>query len=165
MTTMDRAAAPRIVYSDVTGSPPASIVVPSVFVAVRWLGGRLLLVRRCDSGAWELPGGCVDVGETACETAVRETAAEAGVRVLVTGLAGVFSDPAYVVETPGGEARQVLALLFRARAIGGVPHGDRRVTSDAAWVALADLRGLAIAPPMWGWIEQALDVHADPLLS
>jgi 8-oxo-dGTP diphosphatase len=165
MTTMDRAAAPRIVYSDVTGSPPASIVVPSVFVAVRWLGGRLLLVRRCDSGAWELPGGRVHVGETACESAVRETAAEAGVRVLVTELAGIFTDAAHVIRSPRGEVGQVFALLFRARALGGVPHGDSHETSEAAWVALADVKELAIAPTMRAWIEQALDVHADPLLS
>jgi 8-oxo-dGTP pyrophosphatase MutT (NUDIX family) len=106
----------------------------------------------------------VDVGETACQAAVRETAEEAGVRVLITGLAGTFTDPTHVIRSPGGEVRQVFALLFRARALGGVPHGDQHETSEAAWVTFADLDRLVIAPPTRTWIEQALDINADPYL-
>jgi 8-oxo-dGTP diphosphatase len=164
MTTLDRAAVTRQVYFHDPGAPPATVVVPSVFVAVRWIGGRLLLVRRCDSGSWELPGGRVDVGENAVDAAVRETAEEAGVHVLVTGLAGLFTDPGHVIRSPGGETRQRFALLFRARSLGGVPHGDLHETSEAAWVALADLPGLAIEPPVRQWIIEALDVGAPPYL-
>ena len=80
MTTIDETGVNRLVYFHDPAAPPATVVAPSVFVAVRGRGGRLLLVRRCDSGTWELPGGRVDVGETAVEAAVRETAEEAGVR-------------------------------------------------------------------------------------
>jgi 8-oxo-dGTP diphosphatase len=164
MTTIHREEVTRQVYFHDPEAPPASVVAPSAFVAVRWVGGRLLLVRRCDSGVWELPGGRVDVGETAGDAAVRETAEEAGVRVLITGLAGIFTDPSYVVRSPDGEVRQVFALVFRARALGGVPHGDLHETGEAAWVALSDLGTLAIAPPMRSWIEQALDLNAAPYL-
>jgi 8-oxo-dGTP diphosphatase len=164
MTTSERVALTRAVYFHEPSAPVASVVIPSVFVAVRWVGGRLLLVRRCDSGAWELPGGRVDVGETAVEAAVRETAEEAGVRVQVTGLAGLFTDPGHVIRSPGGEVRQQFALLFRARWLGGVPRGDLHETSDAAWVPLADLPGLAIEPPVRQWIIEALDVGAPPHL-
>src|SRR4051794_25479651 len=156
MTTIHREEATRQVYFHDPEAPPASVVVPTAFVAVRWVGGRLLLVRRCDSGVWELPGGMVDVGETAGEAAVRETAEEAGVGVQITGLAGIFTDPSYVVRSAEGEVRQVFALVFRARALGGVPHGDLHETSEAAWVSFTDLGGLVIAPPMRAWIEQAL---------
>lgn len=40
--------------------------------------GRLLLVRRCDGGGWELPGGRVDVGEGVVDAAVREVTEEEG---------------------------------------------------------------------------------------
>src|SRR5215203_4910969 len=82
----------RVHFRD-PSAPAATVVVPSVFVVVRGRGGRLLLVRRCDSGTWELPGGRVDIGESAAEAAIRETAEEAAVRVVVTGLVGVFTDP------------------------------------------------------------------------
>jgi len=120
----------------------------------------LLLVRRCDSGAWELPGGRVDVGETAVEAAVRETEEETGVHVEVTEFAGLFTDPRHVVRASGGEVRQQFALLFRARAIGGTPRGDQHETSEAAWVSVAELTGLPIDPPVRIWIAQALAVGA-----
>jgi 8-oxo-dGTP diphosphatase len=124
----------------------------------------LLLVRRCDSGSWELPGGRVDVGETAVEAAVRETAEEAGVQVVVTGFAGLFTDPGHVVRSPDGEVRQQFAVLFRARAVGGVPRGDLHETSEAAWVAVADLPGLSMEPPVRLWIEHALALDGPPHL-
>src|SRR5215212_9055650 len=86
----------RVHFHDPT-APAATVIVPSVFVAVRGPAERLLLVRRCDSGTWELPGGRVDIGETAVDAAIRETAEEAGVHVVVTGLVGIFTDPGLVV--------------------------------------------------------------------
>jgi 8-oxo-dGTP pyrophosphatase MutT (NUDIX family) len=165
MTTLQGTGLTRRVYFHDPSAPTASVVVPSVFVAVRGRGGRLLLVRRCDSGCWELPGGRVDVGETAEEAAVRETAEEAGVRVVVTGLAGVFTDPGLVVRSVTGEVRQQFALVFRGHAVGGVPHGDLDETSAAAWVALANLPGLPMEPSTRLWIDQALAVDEAPRLA
>jgi 8-oxo-dGTP pyrophosphatase MutT (NUDIX family) len=156
MTTLHGTGLTRQVYFHDPSAPSASVVVPSVFVAARGRRGRLLLVRRCDSGCWELPGGRVDVGETAEAAAVRETAEEAGVRVLVTGLAGVFTDPGLVVRSVTGEVRQQFVLVFRARPVGGVPHGDLQETSEAAWVAVADVPGLPMEPCTRHWIDQAL---------
>jgi len=62
--------------------------------------GRLLLVRRCDTGDWELPGGHVDPGESAAGAAVRETAEESGITVEITGLAGIYTDPGHVIADP-----------------------------------------------------------------
>jgi 8-oxo-dGTP diphosphatase len=162
MTATERIPRQRTVHFHDPRAPKASAIVPSVFVAVRWSGGRLLLVRRCDSGTWELPGGRVDVGETAAQAAVRETAEESGVQVLVTGLVGVFTDPDLLVSAVDGVVRQQFAVLFRARALGGTPHGDRHETSEAAWVPLADLRDLAIEPHVRVWIEHALAVEDPP---
>jgi len=164
MTTIDRSAEKRQIWFHDPSAPTPELVVPSVFVAVRWRGGRLLLVRRCDSGAWELPGGRVDVGESAVDTAVRETAEEAGVQVRVTEIAGLFTDPGHVVRSPGGQVRQQFVVLLRARAIGGVPHGDQRETSDAAWVSVADIPGLPIEPPVRVWITEALALGEPPHL-
>jgi ADP-ribose pyrophosphatase YjhB (NUDIX family) len=100
MTGSDGTGAVRRVYVHDSAAPTAAVVIPSVFVAARDGRGRLLLVRRSDSGAWELPGGRVDIGESALDTAVRETAEESGVSVRITGLVGLFTDPAHVVVSP-----------------------------------------------------------------
>jgi 8-oxo-dGTP diphosphatase len=165
MTTTERPNAIRQVYFHDATAPEATAVVPSAFVAVRGRGGRLLLVRRCDSGTWEMPGGRVDVGETAVDAAVRETWEEAGVHVEVTGLVGLFSDPGHVIRSSDGETRQQFALVFRGRTLGGLPHGDLHETSDAAWVTFAELPGLDIEPPVRGWIAHALAFDEPPCLA
>ena len=68
-------------YDHQPDAPAASCVAPSAFTAVRDLTGRLLLVRRCDTGDWELPGGHVDPGESAFDAAGRETAEESAMTV------------------------------------------------------------------------------------
>jgi len=59
-------------------------------------GGRVLLVRASTRsgtpGVWSLPGGAVDHGEDPNHTVVRETAAETGLSVAVTGLRDVLAD-------------------------------------------------------------------------
>jgi ADP-ribose pyrophosphatase YjhB (NUDIX family) len=59
-------------------------------------GGRVLLVRASSRsgtpGVWSLPGGAVDHGEDPNHTVVRETAAETGLSVAVTGLRDVLAD-------------------------------------------------------------------------
>ena len=165
MTTIDRVAPARRSFFRAQDAPPATVVVPSVFCAVRDPEGRLLLVRRRDSGTWELPGGQVDVGETAVEAAVRETMEEAGVSVVVTGMVGLFTDPGHVVRSSIGTVRQQFVVVFHARAVAGTPHGDAHETSEAAWVRIADLPGLAIESPIQGWIARALSGNEVPQLS
>ena len=118
-------------------APVASVVAPSVFVAARDERDRLLLVRRRDTGTWELPGGRVDVGESAVDAAVRETSEEAGVRVQVVGLVGLFTDPAHVVRSTLGDVRQQFVVCFRARPIWGRP---RRPGRDDRCRLVRDLR-------------------------
>ncbi len=51
---------------------------------------RILLIRRVDNGLWAMPGGALDVGETAAEGVVREALEEAGVYSEAVGLVGIF---------------------------------------------------------------------------
>lgn len=51
---------------------------------------QLLLIQRKDSGLWALPGGLIDVGETAAQAAVRELFEETGLTGVPVRLLGVF---------------------------------------------------------------------------
>jgi 8-oxo-dGTP diphosphatase len=56
--------------------------------------GRLVLIRRADTGQWALPGGTLEWGETLRTTLPRELGEEAGVELLQAGeLLGVYSAP------------------------------------------------------------------------
>ena len=56
--------------------------------------GVVLIERRNPPLGWALPGGFVDYGETCEQAAVREMKEETGLDVTLTGLLGVYSDPA-----------------------------------------------------------------------
>jgi 8-oxo-dGTP diphosphatase len=164
MTTIEQPLVSRGVHSRPAPPRPATVVAPAVYVAVRWFGGRLLLVCRSPGEVWELPGGCVRVGETAIAAAVRSTAEQAGVQVLVTGIAGLFTAPGHLVRAPDGEVRQQFAVLLHARAVGGVPHADLRETSRAEWVAVADISRLAMEPSARVRVATAIAVGDPPYL-
>ena len=56
--------------------------------------GRIVLVRRGDTGTWALPGGTVEWGETLRSTLRRELLEEAGIETSELGrLVGVYSRP------------------------------------------------------------------------
>jgi 8-oxo-dGTP diphosphatase len=66
---------------------------------------------------------------------VRETSEESGLRVRITGLVGLFTDPAYVVEAvAGNEIRQQFVVCFHGQAVWGRPRPDLHEASDAAWL-------------------------------
>ncbi|MDD4952580.1 MAG: NUDIX hydrolase [Desulfovibrionaceae bacterium] len=68
---------------------------PTVDVVVFEPGlGVVLVERRNPPPGWALPGGFVDQGETCERAAVREALEETGLEVVLTGLLGVYSDPA-----------------------------------------------------------------------
>lgn len=105
--------------------------------------GSLLLVRRGHGpaqGAWSVPGGRVEAGESLAEAVVRELAEE-------TGLEGVCGDLLGWVEVPAegpGEPHFVV-LDFVATV---VEHGEPSAGDDAAealWVPLENVVDLDLA--------------------
>ena len=68
--------------------------VVGIAAAARTRDGRWLLVRRADSGAWALPGGTLEWGETLRKAIGREIEEETGAEVIELGaVSGVYSDP------------------------------------------------------------------------
>ena len=115
-------------------APQARGLLPVAFVIVRNGVGRVLLVRRTDDGYWVLPGGRVEVGESASAAVIREVAEEAGVAITVTGLTGVYSDPGHVLAYPHEDRiYQQLAVCFRAFTPVHNTQPDHDETSGAAW--------------------------------
>ena len=56
--------------------------------------GRIVLVKRRDTGEWGLPGGLIDWGETVESSAERELKEETGLNLLtIDRLIGVYSSP------------------------------------------------------------------------
>ena len=86
--------------------------------AIRDDTGRLLLIQRLrqpEAGAWGLPGGKIDFGEPAIETARREIAEELGIEIDILRLA-------CIAETINeGDGRHWIAPVYEARITSGEP--------------------------------------------
>ena len=68
---------------------------PTVDIIIYAPGRGIVLVERKNPPlGWALPGGFVEYGESCEAAAVREAKEETGLDVVLTGLVGVYSDPA-----------------------------------------------------------------------
>jgi 8-oxo-dGTP diphosphatase len=73
--------------------------------------GLVLVERKNPPPGWALPGGFVDYGETCEAAARREAKEETGLDVVLTGLLGVYSDPA---RDPRGHT---MSVVYTAQAL------------------------------------------------
>lgn len=68
---------------------------PTVDIIIYRPGAGIVLIERSNPPyGWALPGGFIDYGESAEQAAIREAKEETGLSVQLTGLLGVYSDPA-----------------------------------------------------------------------
>jgi len=125
--------------------------VVGIAAIARTPDGKVLLVRRADTGTWALPGGTLDWGETLSNALVRELREETGARLLrAERVTGIYSRPerdprfhAVTVCVLGSVADEPLAgpnnpleiVEARLFAPGEVPHelamGMRDMLDDA----------------------------------
>jgi 8-oxo-dGTP pyrophosphatase MutT (NUDIX family) len=94
-------------------------------------------------------------------TAIRETAEETGIDIEVTGLIGIYSNPAHVVEFSDGEVRQEFSICFRARPVGGRPR-DSDESSEVRWVERDELPALDVHPSIRLRIEHGFADRSEP---
>jgi len=107
--------------------------------------GRVLLVKREHpplAGAWSIPGGVLEVGETLREAGLREAQEETGLLVEPIELLGVFDR---VLRDAAGKLQYHYVLIdFLCRLTGG----ELRAASDASevrWFRPEELAGLGLA--------------------
>ena len=122
--------------------------------------GQVLLVRASPRsgtpGVWSLPGGAVDHGEDPNHTVVRETAAETGLSVTVTGLRDVLADMRALPHR--GITIHTDRLIYDVTVRGGTLC-DRvgQPTDLARWHTIDAAEGLPLRP----FTATALGLPAD----
>ncbi|MFF4229006.1 NUDIX hydrolase [Streptomyces sp. NPDC001820] len=153
----------RIDYFNDPKAPKANSIVPSVTAVALNEAGEVLLIHKTDNDLWALPGGGVDVGESVADAAVRETKEETGFDVEVTGLVGLYTNPAHVMAYDDGEVRQQFSICFTAKITGG----ELQTSSESKGVAFVRpdrLDELNIHPSMRMRIDRGLSGEAEPYI-
>ena len=120
---------------------------------------RILLVKEREDGAWSLPGGWADVGESAGEAAVRETREEAGVEVEPQKLIAVYER-----ERRGHPPHPEFSykIFFACRVCDGHDPRGGGETLDAAFFAADALPPLSAARVTPQEIAVAFAHNRDP---
>lgn len=152
----------RIDYHDDPDAPEPNSMVPSVNVVVVNEAGDILLIRRTDNGNWALPGGAIDLGESASHAAVRETREETGVSCEITGLVGIYTDPRHVIHyTSDDEVRQEFSIVLTGRPVSGEPTPSSE-SSEVRWVPAARVEAYEMDQAMRKRIERYLSPESTP---
>jgi 8-oxo-dGTP diphosphatase len=129
--------------------------LPGASIAV-FKDGAVLLVKRGRApkeGAWSLPGGKIEPGETAPLAALRELKEETGIEATLAGTLGTVEIDA---EGSGDGPLRYRLTVFYGRYVSGVarPGSDAEA---AEWVALAGLSERAMTEGTAALIAQAAE--------
>jgi len=131
---------------------PASPVAGVAAVVFR--GSEVLLVRRGNQpskGKLGIPGGVVELGETAEEAVVREVEEETGIRVKPLRVLDVLDS--IVRDDEGGIRFHYVLLEFLCEPLGGELRASSDA-SDALWAPLERLEELDVMPRTRAFIER-----------
>jgi 8-oxo-dGTP diphosphatase len=124
--------------------------------AVVWDGRQVLLERRGRppaEGSWALPGGLIELGETAGAALQREVYEECGIQVEAGPILGLFEP---IQRDPDGRIRyHFMVVDFLAYYVSGeLRAGDD--ASEVRWVLPDDLGQYDLAPAGQEMIARAL---------
>lgn len=118
-TVLETAPVERF-YFDEEGTPAPNVPLhPGVSAVLFDEQRRILIMRRPRGGYWCLPGGRMDMDESAQACCVRETLEETGLLTEIVRLISVNTNPRCVVHYPDGNVHRSFVLCFEARVIGG----------------------------------------------
>lgn len=84
---------------------------------------RVLVIQRRDNGAWQIPGGILELHETLEDGVRREVEEETGVIIEPTALTGIYKNV----------DRGTIAFVFRATHLTGTPHPTEESAAVAWW--------------------------------
>ncbi|HVM07336.1 MAG TPA: NUDIX hydrolase N-terminal domain-containing protein [Acidimicrobiales bacterium] len=127
----------------IVGTGVAGYVTPKIAVGavVGDDDGRILLVKRSDSGIWLYPTGWADIGYSASEVAVKEVLEETGIECEPVRLIAVLDGLRL-----GFTSVPLYSLVFHCRKTGGELKGHELETADVGWFAED-----ALPAPLAGW--------------
>jgi ADP-ribose pyrophosphatase YjhB (NUDIX family) len=121
--------------------------------------GKLLLVKEPSDGAWSLPGGWADVGESPAQAIVREIREESGYETRVVKLAALYDRDKHPHPPYLYPVYKVFFICELAR-----PSPSIEAETDAEFFAAGALPQLSLTRVLPGQIARLFEHYHDPIL-
>lgn len=114
------------------------ILIPTTAIVILDKRDQVLLHLRTDTNTWGLPGGLMDIGETATESVRREAFEETGLSVGQLSLFGIFSGPRFEAKYPNGDEIAPVVLGFYSEEYSGA-ISERPESHEVGFYSLSRL--------------------------
>lgn len=115
------------------------VFVPGVRAIIVNDTGDILLQHRRDNALWGLPGGSVEIDETAMEALKREVREETALKVIEAEPMALYCGPRQKFSYPNGDQVQCFAVAFIVRKWEGRPHADGLEGSMVRFFSISEL--------------------------
>lgn len=100
---------------------------------------EVLLQQRGDSKQWGLPGGAMELGESAEKTIIREVLEETGLSVKPYEFLGIYTHPKYKTSYPNGDKCQPILFVFYCKIKQGSFKIDGKETLNLKFFSFDNL--------------------------
>ena len=116
------------------------VILPGSAVIIPDKSGRILMQqRKYPHGKWALPGGLMELGESAEETARREIMEETGLSLGALTLLGVYSGKGYLCQAENGDQWYVVTITYVADSYEGTPCVNDAESLAFEWIDPSNL--------------------------
>jgi ADP-ribose pyrophosphatase YjhB (NUDIX family) len=95
--------------------------------------GRMLLIKRTDSGIWSFPAGGMEIGESLVDCAIRETWEETGLKAATATPFALYSGPQHTYTNTFNHTYQHVILACLLSDVSGDLNPDPEEASDAGF--------------------------------
>ncbi len=135
----------RFYYDDPDAPKPNVPLQPGVAAILFDDQDRILILKRTKGPYWCIPGGRMEIGESAQECCIRETEEETGLKIVVKKLIGLYTNPRSICSYPDGNVHQSFIALFLCEIIGGWLR-ESEETTRFHWMSREELDRYPLLP-------------------
>lgn len=141
-------------YSDDEDAPkPSMPLCPGVSAVIFDSQRRILIMKRTRSEYWSLPGGRIDLHESAQDCCVRETFEETGLKTRIIRLISLNTNPSNIIHYPDGNVHRSFVACFEAEVVSGKLKISGE-SEDFRWMAKEEIESIKLIPDS---VANALD--------
>ncbi len=132
-------------YNDPAAPRPNVPLSPGVSAVLFNKLDQILFMKRTRGDWWSLPGGRMDIGESAQDCCIREMEEETGLKTEILRLIAANTSPFSVCAYPDGNVHQSFVLCFEVQLLSG----ELQASAESAgfrWVARKDIDSIQLIP-------------------